>query len=314
MDACSCGGRMGARAGVYAARGERIVAAMPLDDLLRLVETLRARIDAHGEALRGSEALTRYALIDPLLRELGWDTSDPAQVVPEYSLKRGYEIGGKQSADYALFKDDAPTVIPTVILEAKKMGTPLHKDSLGQALTYCFHTGTPYAVITDGRQWEIYDAFRQDPSERLTVEFDVAGSPAEVCRKAIALWRPGVLAGQVRATETPVVSTITKSVPDPIIAPSDPPPGWTSLDRLQPQKGDKPAELRFSDGHHVSTTTWAAFISELAAWLVSQGYLSEDQSAQYKKYGSGSWIVRRARKLVGDAGLDPKQFWVRLQD
>lgn len=87
------------------------MATVPLDDLLRLVETLRARIDAHGPALRGSEALTRYALIDPLLRELGWDTSDPAQVVPEYSLDKGFFVGGKQFADYALLGEEFPTVM-----------------------------------------------------------------------------------------------------------------------------------------------------------------------------------------------------------
>ena len=50
---------------------------MILESLLELVETLKARIDTHGDQLRKSEALTRYALIDPLLRELGWDTEDP---------------------------------------------------------------------------------------------------------------------------------------------------------------------------------------------------------------------------------------------
>ena len=50
---------------------------MILESLLELVETLKARIDTHGDQLRQSEALTRYALIDPLLRELGWDTEDP---------------------------------------------------------------------------------------------------------------------------------------------------------------------------------------------------------------------------------------------
>ena len=67
---------------------------MPLESLLTLVEKLRKRIDAHGDALRQSEALTRYVLIDPLLRELGWDTEDPVLVRPEYR-----EAGG--SADYA---------------------------------------------------------------------------------------------------------------------------------------------------------------------------------------------------------------------
>ena len=68
---------------------------MPLEELLSVVETLRGRIAAHGPALRQSEALTRYALIDPLLRGLGWDTADPSQVLVEYH-------SGGGSADYAL--------------------------------------------------------------------------------------------------------------------------------------------------------------------------------------------------------------------
>ena len=38
-------------------------------------------------ALRQSEMQTRYALIDPLLRELGWDTENPALVRPEYKVE-----------------------------------------------------------------------------------------------------------------------------------------------------------------------------------------------------------------------------------
>ena len=61
-------------------------------------------------ALRQNEALTRYALIDPLLRELGWDTEDPTLVIPEYK-----GVGG--SADYALFSGDKLLMI----VEAKKL-------------------------------------------------------------------------------------------------------------------------------------------------------------------------------------------------
>ena len=306
---------MGAGAGVYAGAVACIVAAMPLDDLLRLVETLRARIEAHGPALRASEALTRYALIDPLLRELGWDTSDPTQVVPEYSLKKGFFVGGREFADYALLKDE----FPTVILEAKKLGTSLREETLDQAINYCFRTGIPYAAATDGRRWEVYQLSLMGPGKSdddlRIVDFDVTGAPAEVCLKAMALWRSGVLEGQVRPAEPPVATTITKPQPDPVATPPGLPPGWTSLDQLQPQKGDKPAELRLSDGRIVSTKSWASFRSELVAWLVNQGHLSKDQSAQHKQYyGSGSWLVTRARKLIGDAGLDPAQFRVRLRD
>ena len=303
-------GRVGAGAGVYAGAVACIVAAMPLDDLLRLVETLRARIKAHGDLLGQNETRTRYALIDPLLRALGWDVEDPTQVVPEYSL-------AANRADYALLRADGK---PAVIVEAKRLNRPL-ADGLDQSIAYCVAHGTPYFCVTDGRLWALYETFRQVAiDQKLVTQFDVADSPADVCLadvclKAMALWRPGVQAGQVRPAEPPVVTTITKPQPDPVATPPGLPPGWTSLDQLQPQKGDKPAELRLSDGRVVSTKSWASFRSEMVAWLVNQGHLSEDQSAQHKQYyGSGSWLVTRARKLIGDAGLDPAQFWVRLQD
>lgn len=77
---------------------------MPLESLLTLVEKLRERIDAYGDRLHKSESLTRYVLIDPLLRELGWDTENPTLVIPEYK-----GVGG--SADYALFSGDKPLMI-----------------------------------------------------------------------------------------------------------------------------------------------------------------------------------------------------------
>ena len=42
---------------------------------------------------------TRYGVIDPIIRALGWDTSDPKECHPEYP--RSYESGRR--VDYALF-------------------------------------------------------------------------------------------------------------------------------------------------------------------------------------------------------------------
>ena len=89
---------------------------MPLENLLTLIEKLRERIDAHGDALRKNEWLTRYALIDPLLRELGWDTEDPDTVRPEYRLENN------KRPDYALCNNGKPIIM----LEAKKLGEPLN--------------------------------------------------------------------------------------------------------------------------------------------------------------------------------------------
>ena len=99
---------------------------MPIADLLELVVKLKGRIESHGPALRQNEALTRYPLIDPLLRALGWDTEDPAVVIPEYTAGKG------QKADYALLQmpsetttDDSHPAKAAVIVEAKSLDTPL---------------------------------------------------------------------------------------------------------------------------------------------------------------------------------------------
>lgn len=82
---------------------------MPLEslltlNLLTLVEKLRKRIDEYEDRLRESESLTRYVLIDPLLRELGWDTESPDLVIPEYKTDDGWP-------DYALLSDDKPIMM-----------------------------------------------------------------------------------------------------------------------------------------------------------------------------------------------------------
>ncbi len=83
---------------------------MPLESLISLLDELKVRIQQHGPALRQSEALTRYVLIDPLLRELGWNTENPERVRPEYRDSGGF-------ADYALFQEARPVAL----VEAKNL-------------------------------------------------------------------------------------------------------------------------------------------------------------------------------------------------
>jgi len=65
--------------------------------------------DRHAEALRKSERLTRYALIDPLLRGLGWDTGNPDEVRLEYSAGRG-------RVDYALMSSGEPVIMMPLVI------------------------------------------------------------------------------------------------------------------------------------------------------------------------------------------------------
>ncbi|MDE2686206.1 MAG: hypothetical protein OXI16_01710 [Chloroflexota bacterium] len=72
---------------------------MPLESLHALIEKLRQRIQSHRSILSGSEWLTRYTLIDPLLRELSWDTEDPELVIPEYSSGGGRQTTHSSTMD-----------------------------------------------------------------------------------------------------------------------------------------------------------------------------------------------------------------------
>ena len=177
---------------------------MILESLLELVETLKARIDEHGDQLRKSEWLTRYALVDPLLRELGWDTGNPNLVLPEYESDHG-------RADYAL-RGDGKSVM---MVRAKKLGTQLRDSVLSEGINFCLMEGATYLSVTDGQIWEVYETHRPVPiDEKRVVEFDLqAQSPAAVCTKALALWRPSVQTGHTTPGHEPVIGT-TESSPE----------------------------------------------------------------------------------------------------
>ena len=186
---------------------------MPLESLLTLVEKLRERIDAYGDRLHKSESLTRYVLIDPLLRELGWDTENPTLVIPEYK-----GVGG--SADYALFSGDKPLMI----VEAKKLDTYLRNEKvLTQGLAYCQKQGTRYLSVTDGRRWEIYETHKlASIDEKRIVQFDLKSqSAAEACLKALTLW-------EIRVSNDVANGRL----------PSDE-QKWQPLSRLNPQRGSR---------------------------------------------------------------------------
>ena len=197
---------------------------MPLESLLALVGKLRGRIETHGDPLRQSEALTRYALIDPLLRELGWDTGDLDVVIPEFSVDglgegRGGIVrglvnrwrGDKARAGYALM--DVSSGKPVILVDANKLDEPLPDgNALQQGIQGCANTATDFFAVTNGRKWEIYDTRKRvTPPEMKVVEFDLSNdSAAEVCLKALALWRHGALAGNVSPAQTPIAGLVSE--------------------------------------------------------------------------------------------------------
>ena len=109
------------------------------------IADLSSRIVHNRSAVSASETATRNQLIEPLMRALGWDTSDPELVTPEYSAGQG-------RVDYALMHHGNPIVL----MEAKKLGTKLTAETLLQAFGYVNDGSVKYVVICNGDNWDVH--------------------------------------------------------------------------------------------------------------------------------------------------------------
>ena len=318
--------------------------AMVLEELHELIETLQGRIAEHGAALQQSEALTRYALIDPLLRGLGWDTGDPSQVLVEYRLPKGSQKG---YADYALLGSDTQ---PLLIVEAKSLHSSLD-EAAAQALGYCNVLGIPHFAVTDGDVWRLFETFRPVALEKkLVVGLSLKGSAAESCLRALALWRPSVAAGSTTVGATPLIEMSedplattqqVKPVPHPLDS------GWQSLTTFVPAPKTYPAAVRLPSGEEIEAKWWGPFLEAITRWLSKEGHLtaknlpirnpsgrfvlglksdSPTSSAghplknlrafdQYLLNTSfqGAANASNARLIIKRSGQDPADFSVRLQ-
>src|SRR5690606_7540533 len=107
----------------------------------QLLDRIRERL---GSGAYVNEAAVSHGILTPLLHRLGWDCSDPDQVIPEYSSGRG-------RVDFALCTTGRR---PAVFVEVKGVGRSVDGDR--QLFEYAFHEGVPICLLTDGRDWSFY--------------------------------------------------------------------------------------------------------------------------------------------------------------
>ena len=284
---------------------------MLLDDLVGVIETLKGRIATHGPSLRENETRTRMALIDPLLQALGWDTSDPIVVTPEYSV-------GASRADYALLTS---TGNPSALVEAKKLDESLASHRM-QMLNYANASGIPYAGLTDGNYWEVYTVFDQAPIEqRRILDVSIAKSPAhETALKLLLLWRRNLASGQPVVASAPILVTqaelsVDQTTSQPTVSPSSvmlphevydvatPASGaadWKPLSSIDYKLGDsKPTGIRFLGLNSKPIKNWVDSWYEVCEWLTSIGKLSAKDCPVPSPSGKG------VRVLVNTIGRHP---------
>lgn len=233
-----------------------------MERLLQIVEKVRERINKHRAELK-SEALTRYALIDPILRALGWNTEDPGQVRPEFPVETG-------KPDYALIREGKPLIM----VEAKPLGANL-KEARLKGINYTNAQGVPFFICTDGNMWEVYEVFRPVPlNEKCIVSANLSSeSPGEVARKLLALWRPAV--EEIKPAPASIIEAETEMVPrvkekvttERIIL--------RELRATVRPFAQPPSLISFPDGHREALRNWKGLLVAVARWVEPK--MREDQ-------------------------------------
>lgn len=107
----------------------------------QLLERVKRKL---AQGAFASEAAVSFGIVVPILEELGWDASEPDEVIPEFSSGRG-------RVDFALC---TAARRPSVFIEVKGVGRSLEGDR--QLFEYAFHQGVPLCLLTDGREWSFY--------------------------------------------------------------------------------------------------------------------------------------------------------------
>ncbi len=255
-----------------------------LNDLVNVIETIRQRILEHRAGLAANETRTRMALVDPLLTVLGWDTSDPALVTPEYPVSSG-------KADYGLLN---PGPTPSAFIEAKKLDESLesHRE---QMTRYSNMAGVKYAGLTNGDRWEVYEVFKQASlDERRILNISILNDPVhESALNLLLLWRSNLQSGSPVTANEPTMppapeSTTSRTPPShTVIRPPEPPvppapsprEGGVSIVSMsvsvdREHQLPAPESIRFPDGSVHMTKRWTDLLSATLHWLWSTSRLT----------------------------------------
>ncbi len=142
--------------------------ADPTDELSKLVEQGRQRL---SQGAVPTEKAVEYAVVMPILRVLGWNPQNIAEMYPEYGVE-------SKRVDWALLREGEPRVF----LEEKAPDQNLsaHEEQL---LDYAFKQGIRLAVLTNGREWWLYLPLEEGPwAERKFLVLDLINQKIEeVC-------------------------------------------------------------------------------------------------------------------------------------
>ncbi len=135
-----------------------------IDEIRKIASTVpekRSIIEKQGPY---AEATTRTALIQPFIQALGYDVSDPNEVIAEYNLN--LEGVGPSKIDYAILKNNEVKIL----IECKSCNKDISDATYKKLKTYFAFTKVKFGILTNGIKYRFYSDL-DDPGKMDDVPF-----------------------------------------------------------------------------------------------------------------------------------------------
>ncbi len=237
--------------------GDKDRKSIDIEELYELIVELRKKIEKHRELFSKNEASVRYALINPLLEGLGWDLSDPDDVIPEYSTESG-------RPDYVLKKNGKEVAF----LGAKAL---YKKEDLMQYISYCVSKGVSYFITTDGSTWEIYDTYKKaDLENKKLISWDIEKeSVEEVIRKSLALAKPIIYSPNQEPEIKEVPQSVFSSVKEGEV--------YIKQQQFEKMKDVNQGKIKviIDNERPIYVNKHREILYNTAEWLIKKGFITE---------------------------------------
>jgi hypothetical protein len=149
----------------------------------------------------------RGQIVNPILRNLGWNPENPEEVQLNVSTEEGVP-------DYSLVKNEKRILF----LEAKKMGADIEqREVMSQLAKYSFGEGTKYGVLTNGAVWILIRSFEEGTTlkERIVWKIDLENEELpSIVRKITTISKDGVEQIETLVKKVQILDEIWQSLLD----------------------------------------------------------------------------------------------------
>ena len=117
--------------------------------LLESIRKISTRVEQQRPLMKTEEA-TKQVSIRPFIEALGYDTSDLAEVEPEYIADA--RTRGGERVDYAIKQDRRPIIL----IEAKSANTILTENHWRQLHDYYNADDVQFGILTNGLEYRFF--------------------------------------------------------------------------------------------------------------------------------------------------------------